>query len=596
VSPPFVLGRIALSEITRREPHPVFTRLPVFILDDDDFVREALQVMLEEAGIDVETFSSAEAFLEVVRPDHECCVLVDADLPGMSGLELLRRSRAAGHRWSAIMITGHSHIRIAVEAIKAGASDFLEKPVSGPEVLATIGRVFEELKDAGKGAAKHQIAADKIATLTERQRQILDMILAGQINKIIAADLGISQRTVEMHRAAIMKKTGSKSIAALARLAFGADTGRKLAQNSHAPIQVEAILATTALASDHEGEQFKRFFDQVPLAIAASEIKQPERIVYVNPQFEALSGHLTSEVTGKPWSVLDCHKAHDTSVSPLGLAILERSDCVGSFRIERSGSESLVVVAYSNIIEDEEGTPTFRLAALVPSAEPESVQQNDLEKKILERDLLLQEFQHRVKNNLQMITTLIRVEAKNARGTLGTLPFDRLAGRVSSLQLLYKLLSESGKGAEIDLGVYLSEIASSVMHSHAVEGIRLNLKVDTYPVSVNVAMPTGLVVNELLTNSLKHAFAGRDGGTITLHSFSDNVGCKVVIADDGIGLPAGVEWPREGKLGALIVRSLQRNANAALTVESSAEKGTRITIVFTREAAAPHSTLLKKAG
>ena len=128
------------------------------------------------------------------------------------------------------------------------------------------------------------------------------------------------------------------------------------------------------------------------------------------------------------------------------------------------------------------------------------------------------------------------------------------------------------------------------MHACAVEGIRLDLQVDTYPVSVNVAMPTGLVVNELLTNALKHAFVGRDGGTITLHSLSDGNGCRVVIADNGIGLPAGAEWPKRGKLSALIVRSLRENARATLDVESSPGRGVRVTIGFTRSAAAPNTT------
>jgi two-component sensor histidine kinase len=158
--------------------------------------------------------------------------------------------------------------------------------------------------------------------------------------------------------------------------------------------------------------------------------------------------------------------------------------------------------------------------------------------------------------------------------------FDRLAGRVDSIQLIYKLLSERDVREEIDLGVYLSEVASSVLHAHAVEGVRLDLKVDSYPVSVNTALPTGLVVNELLTNSLKHAFVGRDGGTITLHSLSEGSGCRVVVADDGIGLPHGVEWPQKGKLGALIVHSLRENAHARLDVESSPGAGMRVTIAF----------------
>ena len=124
------------------------------------------------------------------------------------------------------------------------------------------------------------------------------------------------------------------------------------------------------------------------------------------------------------------------------------------------------------------------------------------------------------------------------------------------------------------------------MAAHAAEGIRLDLKVDTYPVSINVAMPTGLVVNELLTNAFKHAFVGREGGTITLHSVVDGDGCRVVIADDGIGMPTGETWPKPGKLGALIARSLEENAKAELKVDSSLEKGTRVTILFRRSVAA----------
>ena len=125
------------------------------------------------------------------------------------------------------------------------------------------------------------------------------------------------------------------------------------------------------------------------------------------------------------------------------------------------------------------------------------------------------------------------------------------------------------------------------MQAHAVEGIRLNLKVDTWPVSINVAMPTGLVVNELMTNALKHAFVGRDGGTITVSSLVNDTGCRVVIADDGVGLPDGETWPQSGKLGAVIAQSLKQNAKATLEIYSAPNEGTRIEIFFAREAAEP---------
>jgi two-component sensor histidine kinase len=125
------------------------------------------------------------------------------------------------------------------------------------------------------------------------------------------------------------------------------------------------------------------------------------------------------------------------------------------------------------------------------------------------------------------------------------------------------------------------------MQAHAVEGIHLNLQVDTWPVSINVAMPAGLVVNEVLTNSLKHAFVGREGGTISLHSLIDETGCRVIISDDGVGLAEGAVWPKPGRLGVLIVQSLRQNAQATVDVVSSPGSGMKVTVFFARADASP---------
>jgi two-component sensor histidine kinase len=186
-----------------------------------------------------------------------------------------------------------------------------------------------------------------------------------------------------------------------------------------------------------------------------------------------------------------------------------------------------------------------------------------------------------------MITALIRLESRNLNDSATGERFDRLAGRVEALGLLYDSLSNESQNETIDLGVYLSQVASAVMRVHAPEGIRLDLKVDTWPVSINVAMPAGLVVNELLTNSLKHAFKDRQRGTITLHSLVDEGGCRVIVADDGRGLDHGTTWPNEGKLSALIVQSLRQNAKADVNVESKAGEGVRVTILFAHADAAP---------
>jgi len=358
-----------------------------------------------------------------------------------------------------------------------------------------------------------------------------------------------------------------------------------MSENQDGATPVETLLATPDLASALESEPFRRFLDQVPIAIIVSDMKGRERIVYANPEFEKIFGLNLAEVEGKAWSVLEAASTADGGPGDLGAAITRTSDFAGTFRIERGAEETAVVDVYSNVIQDDDDVPAYRLAALVDVGAHDPEQRAGLEQRLRDTETLMKEVQHRVKNNLQMITALIRIEARDAGGRIDTAPFHRLAGRIESIQLLYALLSDHGGADEIDLGVYLSEVATAVFHSHAVEGVRLDLQVDAYPVSVNVALPTGLVVNELLTNALKHAFAGRDGGVISLHSLCDDGGCRVTVTDDGVGLPAGIDWPMPGKLSALIVRSLRENAKAAVEVHSSPQRGTRVTILFTRAAA-----------
>jgi two-component system, chemotaxis family, CheB/CheR fusion protein len=205
------------GESANRDEAPI-----VFLVDDDDHVRCGMRRVLEEDGRVVEDYATCESFLDAYRPGHEACLLVDAYLPGMSGLELLKRLGDAGHQLPSIMITGNSDVSMAVHAMKAGASDFIEKPVNGTELLASIDFALDHWRGSHKVTAWRETAATHVAGLTSRQREIMDLVLAGHPSKNIAADLGISQRTVENHRASIMKKTGSKSLPALARTALAA--------------------------------------------------------------------------------------------------------------------------------------------------------------------------------------------------------------------------------------------------------------------------------------------------------------------------------------------------------------------------------------
>jgi two-component system CheB/CheR fusion protein len=197
----------------------------IFVVDDDRVVLGDMQRLLQEHGHAAEAFSSGEAFLEADRPDRKGCLVVDALMPGMSGIALLERLKAANRGLPTIMITGQGDISMAVQAMKAGAADFLEKPVHPDALLASIGRAFVYMQDSAQLSAWRKTAADRIARLTPRERDVLDLVVKGRPNKLIADDLGISQRTVENHRAAVMKRTGVATLPDLIRLVMAAADG-----------------------------------------------------------------------------------------------------------------------------------------------------------------------------------------------------------------------------------------------------------------------------------------------------------------------------------------------------------------------------------
>jgi PAS domain S-box-containing protein len=347
--------------------------------------------------------------------------------------------------------------------------------------------------------------------------------------------------------------------------------------------RVNDLFDSLELTQAVETEEFRLFLDHIPIAIIISKlVGGDQRIVYANKAYEALTGQACADIRGRGWSVLNSFSLEDEPHLLFGDALPKRDDFVGTFKREQP--KLTLVEAYSGIIENDDASKMYHIVALIDVTEREKAQREEFGRRLRDKDMLLKELQHRVKNNLQLITALIRLDARNQPNEDRT-KLDRLAGRIEALQLLYRDLTTEGLGQAVDLGHYVSEIATAVMHTYAIDGIRLDLKVDHAPVSINVAMPVGLLVNELLTNTFKYAFNGREGGIITarcLHEREDRY--QVVVADDGVGLLEDITWPVPGKLGALILQTLRENAETDFNVQSTRGNGMWVTINFVHKA------------
>jgi two-component system, LuxR family, response regulator FixJ len=195
-------------------------RALVHVIDDDEAMRESLAFLLGTAGIDVRTYESAAAFLEVADEVKAGCVITDVRMPGLSGIELLQRLRERKVGVPVIVITGHGDVPLAVEAMKIGAVDFLEKPFDDEVLLTSVRSALSQLDRDHKRQAERSDIEARLATLSNRERDVLDGLVGGLANKQIAYDLGISPRTIEIYRANLMTKMQAASLSDLVRMAL----------------------------------------------------------------------------------------------------------------------------------------------------------------------------------------------------------------------------------------------------------------------------------------------------------------------------------------------------------------------------------------
>jgi two-component system response regulator FixJ len=192
----------------------------VHVIDDDEAMRQSLAFLVGAVGMEVQTYESAEAFLEIAPTVKAGCVITDVRMPGLSGVELLRQLRDRQVSIPVIMITGHGDVPLAVEAMKIGAMDFLEKPFDDEALLASVRSALDQLDRDQKRQAERGDIEGRLATLSNRERDVLQGLVAGHANKQIAYDLGISPRTIEIYRANLMTKMQAASLSDLVRMAL----------------------------------------------------------------------------------------------------------------------------------------------------------------------------------------------------------------------------------------------------------------------------------------------------------------------------------------------------------------------------------------
>lgn len=192
----------------------------VQIIDDDDALRDSLTFLLSSAGIEAKSYESAGAYLNDPQRSAAGCIITDVRMPGMSGIDLLRKLKSDGVSLPVIVMTGHGDVPLAVEAMKLGAFDFIEKPFDDDALLASVRGALGVQEKHSRVESQRQEIESRLTQLSTRERQVLDGLVAGQANKVIAYELGISPRTVEIYRANVMTKMQANSLSDLVRMAL----------------------------------------------------------------------------------------------------------------------------------------------------------------------------------------------------------------------------------------------------------------------------------------------------------------------------------------------------------------------------------------
>jgi PAS domain S-box-containing protein len=308
---------------------------------------------------------------------------------------------------------------------------------------------------------------------------------------------------------------------------------------------------------------------KAPMAMVLTNPNLPDNpIVYVNRAFETVTGYSAEAAIGRNCRFLQRGAADEASLQDLRAAIAERREITVDLHNRRADGSAFWNRLMIAPLHDPDGALAYFLGVqLALDAPPRAKGEARL-------DVALKEIQHRVKNHLAMIIGMIRLQAREAEGAAGD--FDTLARRIEALQLLYEELMDRGQGNQandddVALGAYLTRVANAIAYLDGRSGVRVNIDADAITVPFDTATQVGLILSEILTNTMQHAFTARESGLVEVRIKELSGGViRLQVADDGVGLPAEVDWPNEGNLGGQIVRQLVGGLDAKLAVERGA--------------------------
>lgn len=317
--------------------------------------------------------------------------------------------------------------------------------------------------------------------------------------------------------------------------------------------------------------------ERSPIAIVLADATADDQpIVFANAAFERLTGYPADAVIGRNCRFLQGPETDPAAVETLRTRIAAGEDVqvvLRNYRMDGSAFWNEVQVSRIRCGDDNDIYVGMQREVSVP---PRPFERGN-------SDLKLREMQHRVKNHLQMIVSLIRLQSRKEDAE-GRLSYRDLAQRIENLQLLYEQLSRSGGDDErVDLGAYVTQIVAAMTHLHANGTVRMNVEAAPCPVSVDLAVQIGLVLSEMVTNALQHAFEGREGGLVEVRLLDIGGGrMRLRVCDDGIGIPGDLEWPSKRGMGGQLIVGLVEGAQGVLVVERTGE-GTTFLVDFARD-------------